>query len=208
MSSYADMQTRIATDLRRTNLATIIPVKIQEAIRHFKDEPFWECEASFTPITSVIGTNTYALPADFSQMIGDITVTYNGIIRGLAPITIDELDQRNDNGITPLQGQPDAYNVFGSNFLVWPTPNQSTFLFNGRYLSNLAAPTLQTDSSFWTNEAQDLIAHYALFLLWQSVIRDGDKAKEEFTLAHTELVRLQTIAESRAYAIGRRVHVV
>ena len=204
MANFGDMKTRIAGDLRRTGLADIIGAKILEAIRHYKDEPWYETETTLS-IPSVADQREYDLPSDFSVLIGRIYVTDGtGTRWPMNPCSIDELDSLND-GIA-VTGTPDSYVILASQFLVDPVPVDTTLTFDARYNSNLAPPTTDASGGFWMNEAQDVIAHQALGYIWGSVIRDPDKMQFEFGLAQQEYLRIIGKSEQRIFAQGREIH--
>jgi hypothetical protein len=203
--TFGNMQSRVAGDLRRTNLATQINDKIIEACEHFQDDAFWDNEEIAISIPSVASQQAYPLPVDFSKLIGPIRVTYNGVTVPLEVITLDELRELDSNASIPLDGVPTRYNLFNNTFVTWPRPDKDTYLFDLDYVSNLAPPVNQSDTGFWMNQARHLIAHYAMGLIWKSVIRDQQKAADEFELANSEYRRIQATSESRAYDAGKRV---
>lgn len=201
MATFGDMKTAIAGDLRRTGLADVIARKILEAIAHFKDEPWYETEASFT-VTSVADQREYDFPTDFSVLIGDVHVTDSAGTRWpLIPCSIGELDAMRDG--LDLTGTPTYYAVYGSQFLVEPLPADALSTFDARYVSNLAAPTTDASEGFWMNEAQYVIQHQALGYIWASTIRDQEKAQIEFGLAQQEYLRITAKSEQRIFAQGR-----
>lgn len=203
MANYADMKSRIASDLRRTNLSDQIAAKILEAIRHFRDEPWYATESTLT-ITSVADQRVYSLPSDFSVLAGLVYVTDGSGTRWpMDPKSIDDFDYLDDGIIT--SGTPDSYTIYASSLYVDPPPPDALHTFDAKYISNLAAPTSDATEGFWMNEAQDVIAHQALGYLWASVIRDPEKAQIEFGLAREEFLRIQGKSEQRIYAAGREV---
>lgn len=203
MATYGDMKTAIAGDLRRTGLSDVIARKIQEAIAHFKDEPWYETETSFTT-PSVADQREYDFPTDFSVLIGRIFVTDSAGTRWpMEGVSIGELDEMRD-GLN-LTGVSSYYAVLASQFLVEPIPADATLTFDARYVSNLAAPTTDASVGFWMNEAAYVIQHQALGYIWASTIRDQEKAQVEFGLAQQEYLRITAKSEQRIFAQGREV---
>jgi hypothetical protein len=197
------MKTAIAGDLRRTGLADVIASKIQEAIAHFKDEPWYETESSFT-VTSVADQREYDFPADFSVLVTRIYVTDSAGTRWpMDGVSIGELEDMRD-GLN-LTGVSSYYAVLGSQFLVEPIPADATLTFDARYVSNLTAPSTDATEGFWMNEARYVIQHQALGYLWASTIRDQEKAQIEFGLAQQEYLRITAKSEQRIFAQGREV---
>lgn len=205
MSTYADLQTRIARDFRRTDMATDIPVALLEAIRHFSDEPFYSADATAGPIASVIGQKEYDLPADFVQPIDDgLMVDAMGSKTPVELVSVQELDAWDVDTETVLDGIPSLAALHGSQFLVWPRPDQDTYNFWLRYMAKAAPPSLPSDSStFWTNDGQDLIYHYARGLLERYKLKQEQWAQASFQQADQELRRLRQSSEARIYAAGR-----
>jgi len=198
------MKARLAGDLRRTGLADVIASKILEAIRHLKDEPWYETETSMS-VTSVADQREYDFPDDFSVLVGRIYTTDSAGTRSqLVPLSIDELDVMRD-GTPEVTGEPACYAVLGSQFLVDPVPTDNLTIFDARYISNLAPPTSDSSEGFWMNEAQDVVAHQALGYIWATVIRDPEKAQSEFALAQQEFLRITAKSEQRIFAQGREV---
>lgn len=202
-ATYLDMQNRIIADMKRSGLATVVPAKIQEAIRRFKNEGFYPGEGSFTPIASVADQRAYDFPEDFSQLIGPIFVTNSGGAKvPMESRSITYLDTLDGQTVSPLLGPPSCYSLFGTQFVVGPRPDTDDYIFDARYRKTLAAPTIGTSTGFWMNEAQDLIAHYAMGLIWQTIIRNPEFASHEFELANQFLMDLITQSDARSYSTG------
>lgn len=203
--TYQTLLDRISRDFRRNDMATDIPKAVLEAIRHFQNEPFYSADATYGPIATVVGQKEYDLPSDFSLPIDDgFSISENGSSFPLEQVSIQEIDAWDSDPDDPLDGVPLKYALHGSKFAVWPRADAATYEINLRYLAKQSPPDLPTSSStFWTNDGQDLIYHYARGLLELHKLKQEMWARASFAQADTELKRLREVSDARTFSAGR-----
>lgn len=203
--TYQTLLDRISRDFRRGDLATDIPRAVLEAIRHFQNEPFYSADATYGPIATVVGQKEYDLPSDFSLPIdGGWTITANGVTYPLVLISVQEIDALDSDPVNPIDGVPLNIALHGSQFKIWPVADSTDYEINVRYLAKQAPPDLPTSSStFWTNDGQDLIYHYARGLVELHKLKQREWAQASFAQAQAELTRLREVSDARTYAAGR-----
>ena len=112
LATYSDLLTAVAGWVKRSDLATLIPDFVTLAeVRIARDLNSVKLEKS-SPITTVAGTSSYALPTD---LISIIRVNRN---IGLPLKSFDPLVQR------PSQsGAPDQYAIDQGQIRFYPTPD-------------------------------------------------------------------------------------
>lgn len=180
MATYGDLQARIAHELHRTDLTSDIQSAIKSAIEFYSSQRFHWNEKRWT-LTTIAGTKFYGastpspgtLPDDIME-IDSITVTANSRIYQLDPMSYTDMDAI-DAGTTPLAGYPRLWAWYGDEIRLYPTPNQAYVLtISGQY----AYPELSddTDSTPWTNQAEELIRCRAKRDLCAHVLADDQTA--------------------------------
>lgn len=197
MSNYGDMQSRIADEIKRSNLTSQIQNAIQTAIQAYEARPFWFNMQRAT-MNTVSGTKIYGLPSVPATPAGA-----PGIFKKMRMIRLSR-----DNGATwqgelteytrdeamaydtvQTLGVPDHYFIdylekptiaddhatLGQLWLL-PIPNSSTYLLELQYLRELNRLSANGDENAWTNEGELLIRCRAKRELYTHVIRDTDEA--------------------------------
>lgn len=203
--TYAQMQARILDELQRPDLVSQTQDAIQGAIAYYKRRPVVPNQATFGPTACVVGQQAYDLPADFVSMLdGGLTITANGSIYTLQPVTVSELTQLNPNADAPTPGVPLYYALYNDQFLVEPRADSTDYEFNGKYVSTLDAPTEDDDEGFWMNDAERAIRCRAKAILYDDVIIEPELADREYQKSKDEWSEIVKEAEARAYARGIR----
>jgi hypothetical protein len=190
--TYGEMTQEIIDELERPDLVLQTQRMILEAISHFKDTRFpANIERNWT-FTAGDFTNGYAdLPVDFSYDIKAYTEHGNNRhpLRKLGHIELE------DYRVTAETGEPELYAINGLELRVWPAPTTQSVRMYG--ISNLAPPVNDEDTSFWTQDAAQLIKYYAKGLLFNNVLYAYEQAERQMELAigsqrnpNSELLRL------------------
>lgn len=193
MSTYGDMQTRIADELARTDLTTQIQYAILSAVEYYKDDQFWfnEGEVAFYPTNDGLITGTLAdhtpMPVTFGEV--DIaTVTVSGNRYEMIEETYEWI--RENTTQSSLVGQPEHYAVFDENIWFYPIPDQLyAITFSG--LVYFTALSVSGGTNAWTNEAERLIRYRAKADLFVNIIRNDKEAMKMALLEDQELVKLR-----------------
>jgi hypothetical protein len=169
MSTYGDLQDRIADDLNRTDLSDQIRDQIKLAIIHYGTFPFWFNEGR-TTLTGSSSTSFLTVPSDYL----DVVELYINV--GNYPV---KMEQKPLDFIVGYRGtnesQPGAYCYFGDRFELDCKVNQQ-YTFPLWYIKELATLSATTDSSLWTYQAEDLVVFRAEKMLYSRVLKDKAEA--------------------------------
>lgn len=195
------MRERIVDELRRDDLATNVESAILDAVAYFSRRSHFVNQGTLTPINTVAGQKEYDLPTDFSRMIY-FEIVHDGQKDELTPVSINEIDKNDSNDDDPFEGIPIQYATYGTQFLVYPRPEESTWTFEGRYRTRYAAPDSDDDVGFWVNEAERPVRCLAKAFLYDDVIRDVEQADREYRKAEAAWSELVPEYEARVYAAG------
>lgn len=180
MATYLEMQERIAQELHRTDLTAPIQRAIKSAIASYESNRFFRGEKRGT-ITTISGQRFYGtgtespgtLPSDIVE-IDTITTTVNNRVYKLDQVSYEHLEDI-DAGVTPLSGYPRLWAWYAEQIRVYPSPNSAyTLTISYQY----ARPVLSadTDTNFWTEDAEELIRNRAKKDLAMSVMYDQEVA--------------------------------
>lgn len=186
MTTYQDVQTRIATDfLNRTDLTPQIQNAIQATIRLHQRQRLWFLETS-TALVAVPSVETIALPSNFLFMQELLVTQDNANIR-LVPNAFDMIRWLNINFTV---GLPTRYCLYGSNIHFANVPD-SAYPIPCYYLKQLPPLSAATDTNDWLSAAYDLVTYGATKLVYQSVIRNMSAGQIFAQLEATHLYELQ-----------------
>jgi hypothetical protein len=180
MTTYADMKTRIARELHRSDLSSDIALAIQSAISHYATKRFSFSEKQET-VQTIAGQRYYGtttespgtLPTDIVE-IDTISTTVNNRTYKLDQTSFEHLDSI-DSGVTPLTGYPRLWAWYAGKIRVYPSPNDEYDL-KISYHCNVAAPTADADTTAWMTTAEELIRNRAKKDLCLSVTHDDARA--------------------------------
>jgi hypothetical protein len=179
MSTLAEMRSRIADDLNRTDMNTQIDKFINRSIIAYKKEPLWftETSATFSTIASqstygsADGVPTTIDQIDYMEVTVDSSNKYKIIPKDFSDI-IRLL------GITSSTQQYPSYYAFYKNTIYfYPTPSTVrtiTIYFKKSY----ATLALDADTNDWLTEAEDLIEARATWMIYKRVIKDYQAAQD------------------------------
>lgn len=169
MATLLDLKQRIIAEMSRDDLeddlSVLLATHISRAIEYYQGEPFWFNYGSASANTAA-GTATVTMPATMRVIDKILTPAGDMLIkRPLEDILAS----------TTSSGTPTHYAEFGDGIYLYPTPSSilALTLFGTK---NVAAPTLDADSTVWTNQAYDLINAHTRFTLYRDKFRD-DEAK-------------------------------
>lgn len=160
MATLADLKTRVENltgrDDLATDLADVLLQNIQDACEFYGDERFW-FNSTIATATTTANVATVTTPTTI-RIIDRVTI----------PAFYNDLQCQHvmDTDETAGTGVPAHYAVYGDSVKLWPTPDAVyTLRFYGT--SKVAAPTVDADTSIWTNEAAALIAAHAAMTLYR-----------------------------------------
>ena len=195
MSTFLIMQTRIADDLVRDDLANQIKNAINDAIELQEGERYKFNEKRYTLLTVAAQeyydlTEPTLLASDGSALddgetlleIDDIYTTISNNPYRLCPRTQQHINEWQS---TSYQGQPADYTIYGQQLRIWPIPDQAyTLTLMG--LARLGSNPLSgdNDTNAWMTDGAAIIRAQAKMLLYRDIIRDTDG----YNLAQQQLV--------------------
>lgn len=143
-------------DIRGLSSADIIKRRLVESIRHNRNRRVYQSEASYS-FTLQDGVAEYApgdpasaLPADFMEPIGEAYAKESATDHRLpvARVTVETMEQL--RSIDPGKAQtPQAWDFFGRELRVYPTPDDSGTKLEGRYQVDLGIPEARYVSGAW-----------------------------------------------------------
>ena len=173
MSTFAEMQTNIASFLRRDDLSSDIPIAIKRAIKHYGNESWpWLEERSTATLFTAADTRTVTPPSDMAYDLY-MTVEVNS---GKYPLTkktqqyMEELYY--DDTLTE---QPFLYSFYDDVFYLYPIPD-AIYELTLDYYEILAELSAGTDTNAWTTTAEELIEARAMWWLAATVMRNPSVA--------------------------------
>lgn len=151
MATLADLKTAIIADTNRDDLSTDFSAgllrHIQAACEFYADTKFW-FNSIITTATTMPGSNSVTIPATV-RIVERVTIpAYNA---DLSEVILGNFD---DYEVSALPGW---YAYYNDTLRLYPTPDQA-YTLNIYGVAQVAAPSLDADSSIWTNQAKDLIA--------------------------------------------------
>lgn len=118
--SYAALQTRIADELSRSDLATEIQLEIASAIEWYQYESFPWNEASTAAFDTVNGQRYYTLPANFLR-VTDVLSQIGNYTYKLHAVTEQYVD-RIDWGDVFWTSYPIIYSLWSNQIRLFPPP--------------------------------------------------------------------------------------
>lgn len=187
MSTFADMQNRIADELGgRTELLspstglTLSPIQlaIQDAVQFWEDERFFFNESRVQAAFSTVAGQEFYTSADWAgiatlQHIDKLSVLISGNRYRMYPRTEQYME---DISMNPAwRGQPVDYAYYNFQLRFYPIPDNA-YPVNVMQTFQLVPLLLNSDSTIWTNEAEQLIRLTAKQFIYRDTILDDAKS--------------------------------
>lgn len=177
MTTLADLQARIATDLTRPDLTSQIANAVSDAIKLYERSRFWFNVTRQFTFNTVINQAVYTA-SDMAQIPLIIRIE-NLFLYTVAPSTIYELDRYEPadfeylTGSNTGPGKPTAFTYVDQTIQLWPTPSQVYSL--RPHMHYKFAPLVNpTDTNSWCTDAEELIRTHAKLILYTDVLEDPD----------------------------------
>jgi hypothetical protein len=158
MTAFADLITRVADDLNRSDVNSQIDRELRRAVMHYERQRWWFNEHQ-TTTTASSSQADYSLPADL-LVLDEIEITVSNRRLRLTEITWDRyLDEYRYNSVA---SEPSDWAYYADKFWLGPVPNQA-YVLTVHYVRTLYPASFSdgTDNA-WTNYADDLITARAL----------------------------------------------
>lgn len=143
--SYADLQSRIADELSRSDLTTEIQNEIASAIEWYQYENFPWNEASTASFNTVNGQRYYALPANFLRVTDALSQigNYTYKLTGVTEQYIDRIDW----GDVFWTSYPILFSLWSNQIRLFPPPQANLPVQLKGIISQL--PLLTTSKGAW-----------------------------------------------------------
>lgn len=187
MSTYTEVQSRVADDLNRTDLTSQIQQQILLAIKHYRTFPMWFNEAR-TTLTASSSASFLTVPSDYLDTV-ELAIKVGGYpVPMRSKPLIDIVSYRPTSG-----SQPGAYCYFGDRFELDYEVDQQ-YEFPLWYIKELTELSAGGDENEWLKSGEDLIVYRAEKMLYASVLKDKSQAKIAADLereARTALLRFR-----------------
>lgn len=190
MSTYGDLQNRIANELDRSDLTTEIQQAINSAVSFYARKNFFGTESSFT-FSTVVGQEYYtaadAAEIATSPFLDELNVNINAGRIQMLRQSFEYIDSI--SFLPTATGQPWLWAYRAQKLRFYPIPNQVYVVtaYNTPRLGLLSDPTV---SNFWTDDdsgAECLIRTRAKLYLVLNVIRGTDMIDEITMLKAQEI---------------------
>lgn len=175
MTTYANMQARIADELNRDDLTSQIQLAIKSAIANLETMPFyWNEQRAY--IDTAATQRIYELPDNF-QGINTLTLTYTNYITLLEPRPWSYIEDITST--TESQGQPRSFAIYDYQLFVYPIPDQ-VYRLTMSYYKRLEDVSATGSDNAWMNprHGEEVVRTLAKVDLLQNVIK-GDGAYTE-----------------------------
>ena len=205
MTTYADMQARIADEIQRSDLTTQIQNAIQSAIQHYERKRFYFNELFDNGSWStVLGQEFYSgatTPLIYTMAsIDTLTIfAFNNRYK-LQPRSAGWIEDLSV-GVT-WNGMPTDWCYVGEQIRMYPIPNAAyPVLTTGT--QRLVALIQPTDYNAWTIDAEVLIRSVAKRILFTHVLYDQERAGIMVQEEQLALAGLQSESSQRVAAGGR-----
>jgi hypothetical protein len=203
MSTYQNLQDRIADELKRADLTSQIALEIQSAIAYYQGTRFYFNERRDVTFNTVASQEFYT-SSDIAnltliQEFDAVTVTVNGNRFHVRHFPYQELEI--SSVTTTTLGEPNYYSFYAQQLRLYPIPQQ-VYAVRISGLFQVAAPSAGSDSNAWTNDAEELIRASAKKRVCLNYLLDTDQAAiykgiETDILRNLEDVTVQMTASSR-----------
>lgn len=179
MTTLTTMKSRIASELRRSDLTTHIANAISTAIQAYEHERWFFNESRENTFSTIVEQQNYgAVEASFIGLISKLDYLYIEIGDQpfeLLPRTMKEVEEvAND---ASFLGQPSEYAWYDEQLWLYPVPNEVWTIRVGAVLEPAAPATDGELNNPWMTIAERLIRSRAKYEIALHVLRDLELAQ-------------------------------
>jgi len=182
MTSFADIKTRMADELDRSDMGTPIDRELRQAIKHYERKRWWFNE-QLTTTTATSSMAFFEMPADL-LILDHLEISISSRRYELDEMSWDRfVDEWRWN---TNFSEPRDYARFNDRVWLGPAPRQDYPLI-WHYIRTLY-PASFTDGSdnAWTNYADDLVSARALKTLGMRTLHLSDLELREYAILERE----------------------
>ncbi|MEW6645378.1 MAG: hypothetical protein AB1586_33115 [Pseudomonadota bacterium] len=175
MTTLLDLQTRIATDLTRTDLTAQIASAVGDAIAFYARQRFWFNVTRSQTFQTVVGQQAYTA-SDLAVIPNIVKIDALFIPQNQSIYPLDRYEPADFEVIAGGMsggGKPRAFTYIDQSILLWPVPT-AVYTLRPHIHYKLPALVNPTDTNAWTTDAEELIRTHAKLLLYTDVLEDPD----------------------------------
>lgn len=175
----------------------IVPAEMLTQIETLQSEFFWPTPRTINntslPVAAPVtqsGVRYYNIPS-IVMTIDKLRMLYAQIWVTLNQRSIDYILERDVNE-PPVLTVPTDYCVEGNQIRIYSVPNDA-YPLEMTGMMKIAAPVNDADHNFWTEEAAQAVRHSTLHEIYQTKVKNAQKAQEHLTQAEFEKDRLHDL---------------
>ena len=201
MSTFGDMQTRIANELKRTDLTSEIKLAINDAINDYDGNRFWfNEERDATAFTTVLGQEFYTVadaPVIASMRHIDTATVFVFNSRWVMHFRTPQYMEW--QSVNPSWNAiPEDWSYYNETIRLYPIPNGAYPVYLSGTMQIAPTPlSSDNDSNVWTNEAEQLIRYCAKRKMFSDLLRDPDQMQINKALEDNQFNILQSETAKR-----------
>lgn len=200
MGTLADLKSRIALELARTDLSVQIANAVNDAIKFYGRERFWFNQSRNITFITVDGQDAYGAP---DQVLIPSLIKIDDIFFSDEKCPLDRYsatDFEMMTGGSTANGRPCAYTYTDNQIFLYPTPNAAYTL---RLYAHYRLPVLADgDTNAWTDDAEELIRTHAKQILYLDSLED-DQGAARMGVKIPELLSVLRAETSARMGTGR-----
>lgn len=200
MGTLADLKSRIALELARTDLSAQIANAINDAIKFYGRERFWFNQSRNITFITVDGQQAYGA---LDQVLIPNLIKIDDIFFSDDKYPLDRYSATDFEMLTggsTANGRPCAYTYTDNQIFLYPTPNAAYTL---RLYAHYRLPVLADgDTNAWTDDAEELIRTHAKQILYLDSLED-DQGAARMGVKIPELLSVLRAETSARMGTGR-----
>lgn len=200
MGTLADLKSRIALELARTDLSAQIANAVNDAIKYYGRERFWFNQSRNITFVTVNGQQAYG--ATEQALIPNL-IKIDGIFFSDEKYPLDRYSATDFEMLTggsTANGRPYAFTYTDNQIFLYPTPNAAYTL---RLYAHYRLPVLADgDTNAWTDDAEELIRTHAKQILYLDALED-DQGAARMSVKIPELLAVLRAETSSRMGTGR-----
>ena len=182
MADYATLQARILSETKRSSLTTDVQNQIKSAIKHLERRRWW-FQQDVIQFTTVSGQDNYGASAHSD--IPNIIDFESAIVTGSAGNTgwadhISKVAYRDIHAALEVESERIPYHYAYHEKQIWLASPGSGYVCKFAVQRKLAVLSADGDSNAWTDDLEEVTRAYAKYLLYRDIIRQSQRAAEQF----------------------------
>jgi hypothetical protein len=166
MTTFAEIKSRIASELHRTDLTTEIERAVKKAVQYYTSQRAYFNESSAT-FNTVANQTEYTTPATGIVELDLVTMNVNGRIQEITPKPWQELAAQDQ---TSWSGIPYYYGWRAESIRLYPKPN-AIYTVTLYFVKEFDELSGDSDTNAWITDGEDLIVNRAKIMLYEGNIK-------------------------------------